>query len=62
MNISDLVVNKEPDVPLKVDLSFNVPELYLNRKAEYLDKMNAAKEKLEDIMNVSKVAYERKLT
>ena len=49
-----LVVNKDPDIPLKVEVDFNTTELYAAKKAENLNKMGRAKDKLEEMMEKNK--------
>lgn len=58
---TELVVNKEPDTPLKVNVDYNTPSVYIQMKIDNLEKMTAAMERLENIAEEDKVNFEEKL-
>ncbi|CDW72262.1 UNKNOWN [Stylonychia lemnae] len=57
----ELVVNKEPDIPLKVNLDFKNPELFINQKIVNLEKMTSAMVKLDTMADDDKERFENKL-
>lgn len=61
LKYSALVVNKDPDIPLKVDPNFKTPELFLNKKQVNLQKMTTAKVKLDILAEKSKEKFKKKL-
>eukprot|EP00347_Sterkiella_histriomuscorum_P021779 403332796 len=61
INLSALVVNQEPDIPLKRTLQYKTPDLFVQRKNEHLDKLTSAKQKLEDQADIQKQDFEKKI-
>ncbi len=50
----ELVVNKEPDIPLKVALSGKKPEVFVKRRLDYIKKLETVKERLDHLAEEGK--------
>jgi hypothetical protein len=61
LNKSELVVNKNPDIALKVVLDYKKPTLFEHKKQENLDKMSKAMVKLDGRAESEKVRFEKRL-
>lgn len=61
INKSELVVNQEPDIPLKVELRPKSPHLYKKKRIEHNQKLSNTKKVLEILMEKEKDHYEMKL-
>ncbi|CDW83567.1 UNKNOWN [Stylonychia lemnae] len=61
LNLSALIVNQQPDIPLKIQLGFKTPDLFTQQKQQNLEKMTSAKSKLEVLAEKDKVRFEKKI-
>eukprot|EP00347_Sterkiella_histriomuscorum_P008122 403346291 len=61
LNLSELIVNKMPDIPLKVEVNFKNPEMFLTKKVQNLEKMSQAMSKLDYLAENDKHKFEIKL-
>mmetsp|Transcript_10114 Transcript_10114/g.10079 ORF Transcript_10114/g.10079 Transcript_10114/m.10079 type:complete len:103 (+) Transcript_10114:517-825(+) len=54
VSISDLVVNREPDITPKIPLSGRKPENYIVKRLEYIKKLESVKERLDQQAEMEK--------